>query len=222
MAGKSPSPLRQLRYQLRKHRRTLTSSQQRVASASVTRLLYTQLFFLKAKKIGFYWPTDGELDITALISDQQRNWYLPLISESLRPWEDRRLLFQALTPLTQIVKNRYDIVEPAYDPAALINPAMLDVVLLPLVGFDRSGNRLGMGKAYYDRTFQKNNWHHPKLVGVAHSIQECESLIAQLWDVPLMAIVTEKEFIWSAPQRERFSITPEPDQGRLTPPQDPG
>ena len=64
---------------------------------------------------------------------------------------------------------------------------------MPLVGFDKTGNRLGMGKGYYDRTFAENSpfFRRPRLIGLAHSIQEA-TLIPNLWDVPLDAVFTEK------------------------------
>ena len=172
---------------------------QRIASAKIIRRLLLQISFIKARHIGFYWPVDGEVDITGLISDSLRNWYLPLISDQLRPWESQQLLFQPYFQNSIHAFNKFGIIEPHYSPKALFNPMMLDVVLLPLVGFDRSGNRLGMGKGYYDRTFKriKTAWHKPMLIGISHSVQEYPDLGAQSWDIPLEAVVTEKEIIWS-------------------------
>lgn len=69
------------------------------------------------------------------------------------------------------------------------------VVLAPLVGFDRAGRRLGQGGGYYDRWFAA----HPAAmrIGIAWSVQEVASLAPEPWDMPLHAIVTEKE--WIAP-----------------------
>ncbi len=194
----SESTRKQLRTRLRTRRRSLSAASQRFATDEITRQLYRQTFFLKARHIGFYWPTDGEVDITGLFLDSLKTWYLPLVSDSLRPFEPQRLLFQPLRSDSSRTLNKYGILEPHYDPREIFNPIMLDVVLLPLVGFDRSGNRLGMGKGYYDRTFKMGvkTWRNPKLIGIAHSIQECRELPAQSWDIPLQAIVTEKEIIW--------------------------
>ena len=66
-------------------------------------------------------------------------------------------------------------------------------MLTPLVAFDRRGNRLGQGAGHYDRAFATlpSAWR----VGVAWSVQECEELKADTWDIPLHAVVTEKEWI---------------------------
>ncbi len=68
-----------------------------------------------------------------------------------------------------------------------------DLILTPLVGFDRALNRLGQGAGHYDRAFAA----HPSSlrVGLAWSVQECEALSVDPWDVPLDAVLTEKEWI---------------------------
>ena len=77
----------------------------------------------------------------------------------------------------------------------------MDIILMPLVGFDRKGNRLGMGGGYYDRTLAFINEQQtpyqklPLLVGVAHSLQEQKHIPAEEWDIRLNSIVTNKESI---------------------------
>ncbi|HEU0044947.1 5-formyltetrahydrofolate cyclo-ligase [Sphingomonas sp.] len=78
-------------------------------------------------------------------------------------------------------------------PAADLPELAPDIVLTPLVGFDRRGHRLGQGAGHYDRAFAA----HPDAwrIGVAWSVQEVEALIPDPWDMPLHAIATEKEWI---------------------------
>jgi 5-formyltetrahydrofolate cyclo-ligase len=71
-----------------------------------------------------------------------------------------------------------------------IEPA---IILAPLVGFDRAGHRLGQGGGYYDRWFAAHP--HAMRVGIAWSVQEAPALTPEPWDMPLHAIVTEKEWI---------------------------
>lgn len=70
-----------------------------------------------------------------------------------------------------------------------------DIILTPLLGFDRRGNRLGQGAGHYDRAFAA----YPRAwrVGVAWSAQEVKALTPDPWDVPLHAIATEREWITS-------------------------
>lgn len=68
-----------------------------------------------------------------------------------------------------------------------------DLVLTPLVAFDRGLNRVGQGAGHYDRAFAE----HPRAtrVGVAWSVQEVGAIEPDPWDAPLHAIVTEQEWI---------------------------
>jgi len=74
--------------------------------------------------------------------------------------------------------------------AEICNP---DLILTPLVGFDRSLNRLGQGAGYYDRAFAA--LPDSLRIGIAWSIQECDGLVPDSWDMPLDAVLTEKEWI---------------------------
>ena len=68
----------------------------------------------------------------------------------------------------------------------------LEVVLLPLVAVDWSGNRLGHGTGYYDRTFAfRRDRDTPILIGLAHRFQVVESIEPSPWDVPVDLVVTE-------------------------------
>lgn len=68
-----------------------------------------------------------------------------------------------------------------------------DLILTPLIGFDRSLNRLGQGAAFYDRAFVA--YPGAIRIGVAWSAQEADSIPAQSWDEPLDAVLTEREWI---------------------------
>jgi 5-formyltetrahydrofolate cyclo-ligase len=71
--------------------------------------------------------------------------------------------------------------------------AELDIIFLPLVGWDRSGGRLGMGGGFYDRTLAKLSG--PVLVGLSHAEQEVAEVPREEWDVPLQFVVTDTEMV---------------------------
>ncbi|HMU90297.1 MAG TPA: 5-formyltetrahydrofolate cyclo-ligase [Pseudomonadales bacterium] len=190
------SDLRPLRRELRRQRRALSASAQRQAAASVARHLAGWLRFLHSRRIGHYLASDGEIDPTsALLRGQARGaqGFLPI----LHPFAHNRLLFAPHRPGERLILNRYAIAEPDLRRQALTPAWSLDLVLLPLVAFDRSGARLGMGGGYYDRTFALDRpWpSRPLLVGVAHHFQERPQLPMATWDVPLDAVVTDRELI---------------------------
>ena len=101
----------------------------------------------------------------------------------------------------QIVIDRlrvsgYGLSEPRAERGERIDPRRLELVLLPLVGFDSQGTRLGIGGGYYDRTFAGIRsdalTRRPRLVGVAFELQRLAALERAAWDVPIDAVVTDR------------------------------
>jgi 5-formyltetrahydrofolate cyclo-ligase len=74
-------------------------------------------------------------------------------------------------------------------------------VVAPLVGFDASGHRLGMGGGWYDRSFAFRRGHAapPHLIGVGFAAQQVESVFPESWDMPLDAACTEREALLFGP-----------------------
>ena len=117
---------------------------------------------------------------------RKREVFLPVLHGS-------SLFFSRFTERSVLIPNRFGIPEPADEP--LLRPSAMDVVIAPLVAFDESGNRLGMGGGFYDRSFRflryRRLWRRPRLVGFAFELQRVDHLDARAWDVPLDAVVTE-------------------------------
>ena len=92
-----------------------------------------------------------------------------------------------------MTQNKYGIEEPELRVDNVVPLADIDVLLLPLVGFDEKGNRLGMGGGYYDRTLaQWYNGHAPHLfpIGLSYDEQRVSELPVEAWDIPLPEIIT--------------------------------
>jgi 5-formyltetrahydrofolate cyclo-ligase len=148
------------------------------------------------QRIGIYAATAEELDTSCLIALALRRGclvYLPRIDSRRRV---RSMHFAPLTALASRI-NRFGIAEP--EGRELASARLLDVVFLPLVGFDRHGTRLGMGGGYYDRAFGfrrlRTSWHSPLLVGIAYASQEVERIAPAAHDVPLDLVMTERGVI---------------------------
>jgi 5-formyltetrahydrofolate cyclo-ligase len=95
----------------------------------------------------------------------------------------------------RFVTSRFGIDEPL-PTARRVAPQRLDVVLVPLVAFDREGTRLGHGAGYYDAAFAFRRGAgrtRPVLVGLAHAFQEIDHIDRREWDVPLDIVVTERK-----------------------------
>lgn len=99
------------------------------------------------------------------------------------------LIFRKWQPGDAMEQADYGFMQPL-PSAEACEP---DVILTPLVGFDRCLNRLGQGAGHYDRTFAA--LPGSLRIGLAWSIQECDALTPDPWDMPLDAVLTEKEWI---------------------------
>lgn len=184
-----------VRSSLRARRRALTLAEQRDHSRTLARLLGTQMAFLRARRVGAYWSADGEIDpfpLLRLAHTRHKRCFLPV----LRPHPRRKLWFLEYRPGDPLTRNRFGIAEPRLRNRRIRLPWALDLLLVPLVGFDAAGNRLGMGGGYYDSTLaylaQHRYWRRPLLVGVAHECQRVPALQTNSWDVPLDMVVTEE------------------------------
>lgn len=206
-----PAPLSrpQLRRMLRNARRALTPSEQREAAQGVYRQLAHHPLFRRAKHISLYLPTDGEIDPRLLLRAAQRRGkatYLPVLSA----WPRTKMVFQRVRPGEKLLPNRFRILEPRVNVRRQRKVWALDLVLLPLVGFDDVGGRLGMGGGFYDRSLaylaRRQHWRKPTLLGLAHECQKVERLVQASWDVPLAGTVTDKK--WYIAQASLEPATP--------------
>jgi len=186
-----------LRRQLRQARRQLSPTQQRLAARDLYRQLAQHPVFRRARHIAFYLPNDGEIDPRPLMLEAQRRGkatYLPV----LNAWPRTRMVFQRLMPNERLAPNRFGIAEPALRPNRQRRIWTLDLVLMPLVGFDEDGGRLGMGGGFYDRSLayrgRRKNGHKPTLLGLAHECQKVDRLPLEPWDVSLQATVTDQSW----------------------------
>ena len=184
-----------LRRELRQKRLSLSIQQQREAAKRLAINLLGHPDLQRAKHVAVYLPNDGEIDPLVYVRlARQRGviFYLPV----LHPVHRGRLAFSPFDTDTPLRPNRFGIPEPAFSAGLKRPPWALDAVLLPLVGFDQAGGRLGMGGGFYDRTFDftlRQRRLAPKLIGLAHDCQRVSELPLENWDVPLHGIVSEQQ-----------------------------
>ncbi len=128
-----------------------------------------------------------------LIWSQNKKCYLPVLLED----KERELGFVRYEKNDELSRNRYSILEPK-NMTELWQPEKLDIVLAPLIAFDKRGHRLGTGGGYYDHTFAflKAQYHkHPHMLGLAYAAQEVDLLVHDPWDVSMQGIVTELGYV---------------------------
>lgn len=179
-----------IRKAIRQARRDISPEQQAQYASAAATLSISALHKLNVSKVALYLTNDGELDTKPLI---EALWqagievYLP----RLHPFSVGNLIFLRYDQTTQLQQNSLNIWEPKLDITQMILAHELDVVITPLVAFDKQGNRMGMGGGYYDRTLA--NWQtvgRPMPIGYAHDCQQVDSLPCEHWDVPLPVIVS--------------------------------
>ncbi|MBB3143049.1 5-formyltetrahydrofolate cyclo-ligase [Halomonas organivorans] len=191
---------RRLRRELRRRRRHLSAQQQRQASRRLCHHLRHLPEVHRARRVALYLPNDGEIDPTHLmpwLNGRGARVYLPV----LRPLSHNALWFVHYHAGTPMVTNRFGIPEPCTRHGAhrarRMSAWALDLILMPLVGFDDEGQRIGMGGGFYDRTlaFTRGAGPRPRLIGLAHDCQRVERLPVAPWDVPLDAIVSDRRVL---------------------------
>lgn len=143
-----------------------------------------------ARTVALYMPMDDEAPATRLaapLAVMGKALALPRVLDRLGGMD-----FVAWRPEDQLFPGLHGTSHP--EPAG--PPLAPDVVIAPLIGFDRAMNRLGQGGGYYDRAFAR----HPDAlrIGLAWSVQEMDAVPADPWDLPLHAVLTEIEYIEGA------------------------
>ncbi|HEB96462.1 MAG TPA: 5-formyltetrahydrofolate cyclo-ligase [Sedimenticola thiotaurini] len=184
----------ELRRSLRRRRRAIPEPVRRDHALQAAANFRCSPLFLRYRRIGLYLANDGELDPGPLADaafDSGKRLYLPVLRPLARP----SLWFSEYLPDGRLLRNRYGIPEPDIRAHPPLPPWGLDLLLLPLVGFDDAGRRLGMGGGFYDRTLaylrHRRHWRRPLLIGLAHECQRVDRLPDRPWDVPLNGILTE-------------------------------
>jgi 5-formyltetrahydrofolate cyclo-ligase len=189
-----PHTKAELRRSLRRLRAGIDGATRRRAGLRVERLALGARFVSRGERLGFYFPSKGELDILPLLN--RSLWlgaecHLPMVPQRGK----RRLWFTRMGERHHWVLNRYGIPEYAR-PGGRIRVWQLDRLFIPMLGFDLRGHRMGMGGGYYDATLaylrRRRFWRRPKLIGVAYEAQRVERLPTDPWDVPLDYVVTER------------------------------
>jgi 5-formyltetrahydrofolate cyclo-ligase len=184
----------ELRKSLRLRRTAIGHAERRCAAIHLMRNALRHGLLIRYQRIGIYLAHGTEINTLPLINrvlKLNRACYLPMLSFG----RGKMLWFNRLQSGQTWVTNRFGI--PENTTTQQLHARQLDLLFMPLVGFDDSGNRIGMGGGFYDTTLaylrRRNLWRKPYLVGVAF---ECQRINGELpydpWDVPLDAVLTEQ------------------------------
>ena len=180
-----------LRKRLKQLRRAVPPAARRMAAVAVAHHIRRTFNLRPGMRVAVYAPLPSELDTAPLVRlARQRGChiYLPRITDL------RRHRMQFVATGGPLRRNRLGILEPVR--LRRLSARRLDLVFVPLVGFDATGMRLGMGAGYYDRAFaflrQRRHWIRPRLIGLAYSFQQVPRIEGAVHDVHLNGVVTER------------------------------
>jgi len=176
---------------MRTRRRAFSTAEHRHRSGLAAKALAGLPMFRAGKRIALYLPFDRETDTAALIVAARRRGaqlFVPVIV-------DRRHARIRFYPLDRRTRSGVFGISVPSRLTRPVSPRWLDLIVIPLVGVDNRGRRLGMGGGFYDRALQfrrgRGQWRGPRLVGLAFDCQRTESSFAEPWDVNLDSLATE-------------------------------
>jgi 5-formyltetrahydrofolate cyclo-ligase len=190
----------ELRRELRRRRSGMTPGARATASERIARRIERTSWLRPDRGIGLYFSIGDEVDtapLRQLAASRGCEVYLPRITS----YRFRRMVFWRDDGRYR--PNRLWIPEPVSGPMRAAR--RLDIVFVPLTGFDDMGYRLGAGGGFYDRLFAyrlRGILVRPLLIGIGFDCQRTGEFVPRAHDVPLDRIVTEAALIDTRRRRE--------------------
>lgn len=177
-----------LRRTLLKQRQHLSPQIWREKSDRLCTLLQASPWLQDAQTILAYFSIRQEPDLSLLFAGEwgrSRRWGFPRCVE-------QQLLWHGWSPDDDrpLQSGAFGILEPHPDAPTLM-PEEVDLLLVPAVGCNRRGYRLGYGGGFYDRLFSLPEWRSKPAIGVVFDFALVDELAIDAWDQPLFAVATE-------------------------------
>lgn len=176
----------QIRADLKEKRNALTKQQREEYSRKICESLRSYIQVEEPNVIYFYYPLGSEVNL------------LPLAETFLA--EGRKIAFPRthgdtmefypVTSLSDFTEGAFHIMEPVGNVSLI---ELEPLVLVPGLGFDKNGNRMGYGKGFYDRYFAR--FPACRKIGAAYGIQIVEKIPVDNYDISMNLVVTESEVI---------------------------
>lgn len=174
---------KEFRQELLQKRRNLENKWFLSEQLNLKAIKYLKDNFNKNIKIASYSSFRDEVDTSTL--NKHFQVYLPII----HPFIKRGLWFVKDT--IKYRQNKFNIPEPVYSIKDILAPWELDIILVPLVGFNEKKYRMGMGGGFYDYSFKfKKSFNSPLAIGLAFDEQQNNDIIIDSHDIALDVIIT--------------------------------
>ena len=180
-----------LRRQLIKKRKNTLHTEIFEKSELIENHLFLTDEFRNSKNILFYISYNNEVNTHSMIKKSmaiKKNIIVPISDK-----KNEELIITLLDKWEDLSIGNYNILEPNYNIEKLFPLDKIDLIIVPGIGFDIKGNRIGHGMGYYDKLLQKSN--HSINIGLAFEFQIISHIQIQKHDIPLDKIITEKRII---------------------------
>ena len=141
---------------------------------------------IKGKVLGGYYPYNYEVDGMQILKEFEKRKYIISLPKIMKNFQMEFFYWSAKEPL---MINEFGIPEPISDTVKYP-----DILLVPLVAYDKYLNRIGYGGGFYDRYIQKISKNKKiTLIGLAYSYQKVKKIPINEYDIKLDFIITEKQ-----------------------------
>jgi 5-formyltetrahydrofolate cyclo-ligase len=187
-----------LRRAMLARRAALSPQEAARASAAVASRVWELPAAAGAREILAYLPVKNEID-ASLVAREALARGIRLLLPRCRPGAQGILDIGCVTCLKDVVAGRFGILEPREDACRSADAFAPDLILVPAVAFDAAGNRLGFGGGYYDRLLARPMAAGAFTAGLAYAFQVLPRLPALAWDIPVDAVVTEHQTLFTHP-----------------------
>lgn len=179
-----------LRTECRERLKKISPVQRFEASIQAANILQASMPWRQSQVVMLYAAMSSEMDASPIIQaawDSGRAVCLPRMTE-----EKHKMEIRFLTTLDRLIPGKLGILEPDPKHCPVMELPQIDLMIVPGLGFDRAGNRLGRGAGYYDALLALPE-RKATAIGYFFSCQELSSVPQEKYDQTLDWIVTEKE-----------------------------
>jgi 5-formyltetrahydrofolate cyclo-ligase len=182
---------RKLRKELIEKRKNIPKNKVLEKSNKIKKILFEIDEFKQASTILFYVSYDNEVYTHDMIKESKKMGKRVVVPFSDKA--NRRLILSELDNWSSLKPGSYGILEPSKDEIKEFSIEKIDLIIVPGVGFDESGRRIGHGKGYYDNLLKKLK--DSLIIGLAFELQIIDKIPVNKHDIPVKKIITENRLI---------------------------
>ncbi|QGY39153.1 5-formyltetrahydrofolate cyclo-ligase [Pseudodesulfovibrio cashew] len=150
--------------------------------------------WLEAAEVLLYWPVRGEVNVRPLLDELWERGARVLLPRC-RPERNGEMDIACAVCRDDLAPGPFAIMEPDATKCPAMSECCPDLALIPGIGFDRRGFRLGFGGGYYDRLLANGAMQATLTIGMGYEFQLVDRIPTEEWDMPVKAVCTDEE-LW--------------------------